>query len=55
MNKDLKDIEEFTFQVLDLIKITCDSCAYNEYYTQEAILNKAIELQQKVIDNLLNI
>ena len=54
MINDIKEIEELSFQVLDLIKITRDSCGYNEYFTQEVILDRAIELQELLQEKLFN-
>ena len=53
-NEDIKEIEELSFQVLDLIKITRDSCGYNEYFTQEVMLDKAIEIQELLQEKLFN-
>jgi len=53
-NEDIKEIEELSFQVLDLIKITRDSCGYNEYFTQEAMLDKAIEIQELLQEKLFS-
>ena len=52
LNEEIKEIEELSFQVLDLIKITRDSCGYNEYFTQEAMLNRAIEIQELLQEKL---
>ena len=54
LNEEIKEIEELSFQVLDLIKITRDSCGYNEYFTQEAMLNRAIEIQELLQEKLFN-
>ena len=54
LNEEIKEIEELSFQVLDLIKITRDSCGYNEYFTQEVMLNRAIEMQELLQEKLFN-
>ena len=53
-NEEIKEIEKLSFQVLDLIKITRDSCGYNEYFTQEVMLDKAIEIQELLQEKLFN-
>ena len=48
----LKDIEDFANEIYDLIKVTRDSCGYNEYFAQESTLNKALELQEALLEEL---
>ena len=54
MNNKIFELEKLTHQVLDLIKITRDSCGYNEYFTQEEMLNRAIELQELLQEKLFS-
>ena len=53
-NNEIRILEELSRQVLDLIKITRDSCGYNEYFTQEEMLNRAIELQELLQEKLFS-
>ena len=50
MKNSFSDIENLAHQVYDLVKITRDSCGYNEYFPQETILTEALELQEKLLE-----
>ena len=51
----LKNIEDFANEIYDLIKVTRDSCGYNEYFAQESTLNKALELQEALLEELFEL
>ena len=55
MKNSFSDIENLAHQVYDLVKITRDSCGYNEYFPQETILTEALELQEKLLEKVFEL
>ena len=55
MTSQLENIENLANETYELIKVTRDSCGYNEYYPQESILNIALKLQESLLEELFEI
>ena len=54
MKNNIESIDSLAHKVYEKIKITRDSCGYNEYFTQEEMLNRAIELQELLQEKLFS-
>ena len=55
MKNNIESIDSLAHKVYEKIKITRDSCGYNEYFLQETILTEALEVQEKLLEKVFEL
>ncbi len=55
MKNNILDIENLIHRIYNLVKITRDSCGYNEYFPQETTLTEALELQETLLEKVFEL
>lgn len=52
---EIEKIENLASEVYGMIEVCKDSCGFNEYYSQETVLIKALENQKLIIEKLFEL
>ena len=55
MKEKIDELEFLAFEASELIEVCRDSCGYNKYFPQEAILTKALATQKLIIEKLFEL
>ena len=55
MVNEICEIEVLVREVYELIQITKDSCAFNEYFAQESMLTKALQKQELILEKIFEL
>ncbi len=55
MENNIESINNLAQKVYEKIKITRDSCGYNEYFPQETILTEALKLQEMLLEKVFEL